>query len=140
MSEDWKSRWAEGRTGWHEPEGNDGLKKLWPELPPGSRVLVPLCGKSPDLLWLAQRGCNVVGTELSGIAARGFFADSGLDYTSQTEGSSIRHTAKELPISIVEGDYFNLRTMPSMLTTIAALWSPYRPIHGRTTPGTRRLC
>ncbi len=34
----------------------------------GRRVLVPLCGKTPDLLWLAEQGNEIVGVELSEIA------------------------------------------------------------------------
>ena len=84
MSEDWLDRWANGRTGWHEEGGNAGLKAHWPSLAStGSernRVLVPLCGKTPDLLWLAEQGHEVVGIELSEIAIRQLFAEHNLAY------------------------------------------------------------
>ncbi|MGB5485800.1 MAG: thiopurine S-methyltransferase, partial [Lysobacterales bacterium] len=62
---DWHSRWESGNTGWHQPGGSSALRKFWPGLHPGGRVLVPLCGKSPDLLWLAKQGYDVTGVELS---------------------------------------------------------------------------
>ena len=45
---------------------------------PSRRVFVPLCGASPDMLWLAACGHRVFGVELSGSAARGFFDEKGL--------------------------------------------------------------
>ena len=71
MHENWLERWRVGRTGWHEAGGNQGLKRHWVAV--GRRVLVPLCGKTPDLLWLEERGNAVTGVELSEIAVQAFF-------------------------------------------------------------------
>ena len=69
-------------------------------------MLVPLCGKSPDLLWLAQQGCNVTGVELSEIAAQAFFEESGIRFElSQTNGFSY-FRGLEQNVSIACGDYF----------------------------------
>jgi len=106
MAEDWLTRWANGRTGWHEEGGNAGLKSHWPLGAGASRVLVPLCGKSPDLLWLAQLGCEVVGVELAEKAIHEFFADHDLDYRSETGTHLDCHSANDLPITIYCGDYF----------------------------------
>ena len=72
MLDQWIERWREGRTGWHEVDGSALLRRHWPRLVRGSRVLVPLCGKSVDMLWLASQGLEVTGVELSEIAARAF--------------------------------------------------------------------
>lgn len=64
-------RWREGRIGWHQPDGNASLRRHWRGT--GPRVLVPLCGKTPDLVWLAEWGNEVVGVELSEIAVQSFF-------------------------------------------------------------------
>lgn len=106
MHGDWLDRWANGRTGWHEADGNSGLKAHWPLTGNGTRVLVPLCGKSPDLLWLAERGHAVVGVELADIAIREFFADNELDYTVAKEGPLDRYTTPGLPLTLYCGDYF----------------------------------
>lgn len=105
MAEDWLNRWEEGRTGWHEPKGNLALKSHWPSLPGGSRVLVPLCGKSVDLIWLADRGLEVTGVELSPIAIEAFFAEHQLAF-ERREGVLDRYIATDLPVSIVCGDFF----------------------------------
>jgi thiopurine S-methyltransferase len=106
VEEDWRGRWAEGRTGWHEPEGNAGLHAAWPTLAEHTSVLVPLCGKSPDLLWLAKRGHKVTGIELSEIAVRDFFAENAIEYDSAKEGRLDRYSAVGWPLTLYCGDYF----------------------------------
>ena len=66
----WKQRWADGNIGWHLSDVNPRLLEYWQHLDiaTDSRVLVPLCGKSLDLLWLAEQGHAVVGVEASEIA------------------------------------------------------------------------
>lgn len=110
MSENWLERWDNGRTGWHEKEGNAGLHAHWPELPSGTRVLVPLAGKTPDMLWLAGRGCRVTGIELSPVAVEAFFSDNGLSFTKDDHKGLQRYTAADHTIEIYCGDYFNLST------------------------------
>src|SRR3546814_12861307 len=71
----------------HEPDGfrrpaaqSPLLEKHWPSLglATGSRVFVPLCGKSLDMAWLAARGHRVLGVELSPLAVGQFFDENGL--------------------------------------------------------------
>jgi len=108
--EDWLGRWDQGRTGWHEPAGNEGLKSYWPDdATPGS-VLVPLCGKTPDLLWLARRGHEVVGVELSRVAVAGFFDDHDLQFECESVGPLSRYTATDYPLTVYCGDYFEFHT------------------------------
>ena len=146
MSEDWLGRWDQGRIGWHEAAGNEGLKSHWPVLPDGSSVLVPLCGKAPDLLWLAKRGHVVVGVELSDIAVAAFFAEHELEFNRESCGTLDRYTAKNYPITVYCGDYFSFQSatfdtavtisvfsqQPLMPCTTVAPWSHYRM---SSTPG-----
>jgi thiopurine S-methyltransferase len=83
----WKQRWAEGRIGWHQQEVDRLLQKHWPSLglAAGSTVLVPLCGKSLDMAWLASQGHGVRGVELSGLACASFFAEQGLEPIESSE-------------------------------------------------------
>jgi len=112
LSEDWHSRWREDRIGWHEADGNAALREFWPELAAGARVLVPLCGKTPDLLWLADQGLDVSGVELSGIAVRAFFEEAGLAFeVNEAEGLDW-YRSTESPITIVCGDYFKFSDQP----------------------------
>ena len=112
MTEDWKSRWKEGRIGWHEAGGNKALRKYWPTLGNGERVLVPLCGKSPDLLWLALKGYAVTGVELSEIAVRAFFEEANLGYELSQVGELTTFKSLEPAITLVCGDYFEFSSEP----------------------------
>ena len=109
MSEDWLGRWVNSRIGWHEQDGNAALKQHWPEMATGCRVLVPLCGKSPDLVWLAQHGCDVTGIELSEIACKAFFEEQQLSYDVTPSGGLDLYSASRTPIRIFRGDYFDFR-------------------------------
>lgn len=112
MIDDWLARWERGQTGWHEAGGNTALRKFWPRLSAGSRVLVPLCGKSPDLLWLAQQGHDVTGVELSEIAARAFFAETGTSFKVESRGRLLCFQGLEQAVTIVCGDYFQFLDEP----------------------------
>lgn len=76
----WHERWENNLIGFHLDEVNPHLRAHWASLAvrPGSRVLVPLCGKSLDLVWLAGQGYEVVGIEISPIAVKDFFAENHL--------------------------------------------------------------
>jgi thiopurine S-methyltransferase len=104
MTESWLERWREGRIGWHEEHGNASLKKHWRAA--GKRVLVPMCGKTVDLLWLEEQGNSVVGVELSDIAARAFFEENGLRYTIHA-GRLAAYAAEDRDIAIYCGDLFD---------------------------------
>ncbi len=109
MANQWIERWESGHIGWHELSGNAGLKKYWQAS--GKHVLVPFCGKSPDLLWLAEKGNEVTGVELSELAVRAFFDENELTYTVR-DGALRAYCATEHPITIYCGDYFALRAGP----------------------------
>lgn len=109
MNEDWHERWAIGRTGWHEPSGNHNLKAYW-QLS-GRRVLVPLCGKSPDLLWLESLGNEVVGVELSLIAIEAFFTENDLEY-ERVDAALPGYRCTTRSVTIYCGDYFDFSDEP----------------------------
>lgn len=105
MQEPWIERWQEGRIGFHEAEGSASLRENWRTT--GRDVLVPLCGKSKDLMWLAEQGNRVVGVELSELAVVAFFDEHALEYTV-SDGSLPAYQATAIPITIYCGDYFEL--------------------------------
>jgi thiopurine S-methyltransferase len=104
----WLARWNEGRTGFNQPGGNPLLQRHWPALgvPAGSRVFVPLAGKSPDLLWLAARGHRVLGVELSPLAIEQFFAENRIEPTVTRSRYGTHHRAGG--IEMICGDVFDL--------------------------------
>ncbi|GAB3394780.1 thiopurine S-methyltransferase [Azotobacter armeniacus] len=109
MHEDfWQARWARNEIGFHQPEVNPYLSRHWPALglAPGSRVLVPLCGKSLDLAWLAGQGFSVLGVELAERAVRDFFDGQQLEPQSSRQGPFTVYRAG--PVEIRCGDFFAL--------------------------------
>jgi thiopurine S-methyltransferase len=79
-NENWLQRWREQNIGWHHQAFNPHLLNHWHalQMPPGSLVMAPLCGKSQDMLWLAERGYLVRGVELSPLAVEEFFRENNL--------------------------------------------------------------
>ena len=104
----WHARWREGRIGFHEGGVSARLREHWPGLgvPADAPVLVPLCGKAHDLVWLAERGHAVLGVELSAIAVADFFREQALAPRMEALGAFTLHRAGH--ISILCGDFFAL--------------------------------
>ena len=104
----WLQFWRDRRTDFHQPAVNRLLAQFWPGLNPvhGSRVFVPLCGKSLDMLWLAEQGHQVIGVELSDIAVRAFFKENQLRPARRRVGKFTLWRSGRL--TILCGDYFSL--------------------------------
>lgn len=103
----WQARWARNEIGFHQAEVNPGLARHWPVLglAPDAQVLVPLCGKSLDMLWLAQQGYRVLGIELAERAVVDFFAALGVEPQVSEEGALRRYRHERL--EILQGDFFD---------------------------------
>ena len=116
----WHRRWAEGQTGWHQDEVDRLLQRHWPAVAPGagSLVLVPLCGASLDMAWLARRGHRVLGVELSPLACERFFAGQGLQPRRHRQGDFELFEAGD--ISLLCGDVFDLTD--AHLGGVDAVW------------------
>lgn len=96
----WIRRWEAGEIGFHQAQGNDLLARHWAllRLAPGSRVFVPLCGKSVDMAWLAGQGHRVIGSELSPLAVAEFFRTHGLDPAVRAQDGFEIHDAGGIEI------------------------------------------
>ncbi|MEI8259088.1 MAG: thiopurine S-methyltransferase [Deltaproteobacteria bacterium] len=114
----WESRWREGRIGFHEGAPNAFLNERVALLGAARRVLVPLCGKSEDLAFLAAHGHAVVGVELVEDAVRAFFAERGLTPTVTTRGALTEYAHG--PITLLAGDFF--ATTRELLGPVDALY------------------
>ena len=76
----WHKRWQEKRIGFNQSAVNPLLTEYIDhlDLAVGSRIFVPLCGKSIDMVWLAAQGYDVVGVELVETAVQAFFAEQNI--------------------------------------------------------------
>ena len=104
----WHNKWHSNEIGFHQPQVNQRLQQWWPSLqvPVGATVFVPLCGKSLDMLWLAQQGYRVLGVELSPIAVEAFFAD--LNCQPAVNQQRNLRCFQHRNLQILQGDFFQL--------------------------------
>jgi thiopurine S-methyltransferase len=104
----WESRWQEGRIGFHLPQVNTYLRRFSAHLLKSEpeNIFVPLCGKSLDLPWLANRTKKVVGVELVSQAVEEFYAENEISYSIQPAGKL--QLFKNDSIDIFQGDFFDL--------------------------------
>ncbi|MDX2290513.1 MAG: thiopurine S-methyltransferase [Hyphomicrobiaceae bacterium] len=116
----WHQRWRNGEIGFHQDTPHLFLAAHWPGLgvAPGGRVLVPLCGKSRDMHWLANAGHRVIGIELSALAVEAFFADARLDPAIASSGA--HHVYSAGAYEIWCGDIFDVQSEP--LSGVAAVY------------------
>ena len=116
----WHDRWASNEIGFHKSEANPLLVKYLGELSlaNGSRIFLPLCGKTLDIGWLLSHGFQVAGAELSGIAIQQLFAQLGVTPTITKVGALDHYHAPQLDIFV--GDIFNVT--PEMLGQVDAVY------------------
>ena len=107
-AEFWQARWTRSEIGFHQAEVNPYLQRYWPslQLSQGDRVLVPLCGKSQDMAWLAGQGFRVTGVELAQRAVEDFFAEHELQPHITVVGELTLYQAGL--VEIYCGDFFAL--------------------------------
>jgi thiopurine S-methyltransferase len=96
----WISAWKSNKIKFHQKAINQNLISYFDDLnlKNNSKILVPLCGKTSDILWLSQQGFHVTGIEISHIACQDFFQDNKLDFcvTKGKDFSSYQHDNIEL--------------------------------------------
>ena len=104
----WHQKWQAGEIGFHQDGVHKGLEKYWRrlKLKRRSTVFVPLCGKSNDMVYLRERGHDVVGVELSEIAAEQFFTENNLRSMVMPKADFNYHIGNGL--TLLQGDFFKL--------------------------------
>lgn len=142
-AEFWLERWSLNEIGFHIDRVNPDLIAHEDWLIGGGdhRVLVPLCGKSLDLEWIARKGNTAVGVELSQLAVEAIFERAGKTPTITRRGELTLYRADRLLVYC--GDIFALR--PDDLGPIDRIWDRAalvalpRPMRARYVPHLRTL-
>jgi thiopurine S-methyltransferase len=116
----WHDRWCTAQTGFHRSAVDGNLIRHWPDLSltKAAHVLVPLCGKSLDLLWLRDQGHAVTGIELSDIALQAFFMENGVAARRRALPHFDLYEAENL--QCFRGDLFEVT--PGRLGKVAAVY------------------
>jgi len=106
----WLQRWKNREIGFNQDKPNAFMLKYFSslDLSKGSRVLVPLCGKSIDISWLLSQGYEVIGIELSEQAIIELFEELGVEPDVSTLGELLVYSANSITIYV--GDIFKVST------------------------------
>jgi thiopurine S-methyltransferase len=94
----WTERWAEGRIGFHQDQVHSdllshGLQHLGTTQ---QRVLVPLCGKTNDLLWFANQDHAVVGVDLSALAIAQWHTENNRSANGESISGATRYRSENV--------------------------------------------
>ncbi|OWF41047.1 thiopurine S-methyltransferase [Mizuhopecten yessoensis] len=91
----WLNNWEDNCTPWQMTGVHEGLERYYKMLTNKSsvqnKIFIPLCGKSVDIKWLADRGIEVVGVEASEKGLKEFFTEQNIEYSKET-ASSVKGT------------------------------------------------
>jgi thiopurine S-methyltransferase len=104
----WHLKWKNNEIGFHLADVNPLLLAHFNSLnlPSGSRLFLPLCGKTRDIVWLLGQGYSVVGAELSELAIQQLFGDLGVVPNIVHRDKFICYSATNITIFV--GDFFDL--------------------------------
>lgn len=120
---EWHDRWKNNNTRWHSKTVHVDLVKYEEILLQNKgKIFLPLCGKSVDLKYLAQKGHDVVGLELSGKAIVEFFEENCVAFSEKRHPKFPFNVyqAKDLSIIIYQRDIFQANK--EMLGLFDAVW------------------
>ncbi|KAL8583790.1 hypothetical protein ACOMHN_036425 [Nucella lapillus] len=124
-NEAWCQFWGQPNPGFHKPSVNPTLKKHLSQLLGGRanlRILVPLCGKSWDMKWLAEQGHRVVGVEVAPKPVEMFFTEQKVPYTTTPvpQLGGTLYQSKDKKILVYCCDFF--KVSPETLGQFDAIW------------------
>ncbi|MEO1094309.1 MAG: thiopurine S-methyltransferase [Cyanobacteria bacterium J06638_28] len=96
----WRERWEGNNIAFHKSEANTLLVNHWDKLviPQGSRVFVPLSGKTRDIAWFLAQGYRVAGAELIELAIEQLFKELGVEPKIARLGNVSLYSAQDIDI------------------------------------------
>lgn len=106
----WLEKWDKNAIGFHQSKYHPLLKSRINVLSTSElekTILVPLCGKTLDMIFLKDQGFKVIGSEFSEKACSDFFKENNIEFSiSNKEGFIIFESEM---ITLYCGDYFKLK-------------------------------
>ncbi len=104
----WRQKWEDNDIAFHQDDANPALVKHFDALglQSGTRVFVPLCGKTRDIHWLLSKGFRVAGAELSKVAVAQLFSDLQVNPKVSAIGPLEHFSAENIDIYV--GNLFDL--------------------------------
>ena len=102
----WNERWLNNQIGFHQSAVHESLVEFIDCFKGHKKVLVPLCGKSLDMLFLREHGLHVYGVEFSEVAIIDFIEENNLKMSQRRVGEFTVYSGEN--IDIYQGDFFLL--------------------------------
>lgn len=102
----WNERWINNQIGFHQPKPHSSLVEFISLMKPYKKVLVPLCGKSLDMLYLRDHDHDVIGVEFSELAILDFIKENNLEMKKRKTSDFVIYECAGL--KIYQGDFFKL--------------------------------
>ena len=113
----WEKLYSEKKDIWSVPIVNTVVaKEVYDKFTGGRKnldIFLPLCGRSPDMIWLVSQGHRVTGVEWLESVIQQFFTENNLEYEIKTDvnvgkDKSLVYSAKTIPITIYCCDMFSV--------------------------------
>lgn len=102
----WMQAWEDRRIGFHQSQYNPVMTEHYKDLElKDKNVLIPLAGKSKDILYFIERGANVTAIELSEMAVKEFFEENGI--VPQLSKTATHTIYESQGLKFVCGDFFS---------------------------------
>ena len=101
----WSESWDLGghKTSFHRPDVHPYILKYFaPDVLRNKRILVPLCGKSVDLMYFREYAAHVIGVEFVTEAVNQFFEEQQLTYTK------VGDTYLAERLTMINSDFFEV--------------------------------
>ncbi|RUS75322.1 hypothetical protein EGW08_016911 [Elysia chlorotica] len=110
----WQKKWDTNQTGFHNAELNKFLSDHADQLSGSNKprnIFVPLCGKSVDMKWFADKGIETVGLDVIRLPLEKFFTEHGMDWEEEDApalgAQSKLFSSKTHPIKLYCADIVN---------------------------------
>ena len=116
--------WSTGNLPWHIKNTNEFLVRHLDSLTKEGEtptVLVPLCGKTADLVYLRDKGFKVIGVEGNRQPIEYFKMESGLRLKEGVLNGVIFHETEDHKLTIFQTDFLFMN-IPSLEGTIDCVW------------------
>ena len=102
----WNQIWEEGIIRFHQPHYNPLMTMFFKDINLQNKtVLIPLAGKSKDILYFLEKGAVVTAIEFVESAVIDFFNENNMPF----EKNGNIYSGKNL--TFIAGDFFNFTTM-----------------------------
>lgn len=97
----WQKKWDSDQIGFHQSDYNASMLMYFTEYSNQNKhVLIPLAGKSKDIIWFLNNGFKVTAIEIIPKAVDDFFKESNLEF------KKIRNTYTSNNLTFIIGDIF----------------------------------